>query len=232
MHRSTYSRRIASEALGTAMLLAVVVGSGIMADRLSGGSVGLALLANSIATGGGLIALILALGGIGGAHFNPVVSLLEVARGGLARRELPGYVAAQTAGAVVGVVVAHAMFGEPLVQFSTRARVDAGSLVAEIVATLGLLVVIVGTSASRPSATPFAVGSYITGAYWFTASTSFANPAVTLARAFTRTFAGIRLGDVGPFVGAQLVGCVLAVGLLGWLVPAPEVARAQGEEGR
>lgn len=211
------ARRAVSEAVGTALLLAVVVGSGIMGEDLAGGSVGLALLANTLATGAGLVALILTFGPVSGAHFNPAVTLVEASRRALPWREAPVYVAAQVGGAFAGVAVAHLMFERPLFSASMHVRAGAGQLVGELVATFGLLAVIAGVARSRPSAAPFAVGAYITSAYWFTSSTSFANPAVTLARAASDTFAGIRPADVPGFVGAQLAGALLAAVLFRWL---------------
>src|SRR5258705_3048487 len=195
-------RRYVAEGLGTALLLAAVVGSGIMAEALSGGNTGVALLANAIATGGALYVLILGLGPISGAHFNPLVSLIEAAFKRLPRAQLPGYLVAQFAGAFAGVVLAHAMFNLDLVQSSTHVRSTHGELISEIVAAFGLWLVIATSSRANPTKTPGAVALYIVAAYWFTASTSFANPAVTLARSFTNTFAGIRLADVGPVIGA------------------------------
>jgi glycerol uptake facilitator-like aquaporin len=217
--RPRLSRRVAAEAVGTALLLATVVGSGIMGERLAGGNVAIALLANALATGAGLIAFILALGPVSGAHFNPVVTLAEAAQRGLPWRDVPAYVAAQVAGAIAGVLAAHAMFAEPLLQTSTHARAGAAQAFSEVVATFGLVLVIAGCARRRPDAVPFAVGGYITAAYWFTASTSFANPAVTLARALTDTFSGIRPADVPAFVGAQLAGGAAAALLARWLAP-------------
>jgi len=211
--------RITAEFLGSAFLLTAVVGSGIMAERLAGSNVALALLANSVATGAALSALILTFVSISGAHFNPVVTLAEAIRGRTAWRDVPAYLAAQVAGAFVGVAAAHIMFSLPLFFASRHARIGAGLLCSEFVATFGLLSVIFGCSRSRPSAVPFAVGAYITAAYWFTASTSFANPAVTLARAATDTFAGIRPADVPAFIGAQLAGALVATTLFHWLAP-------------
>jgi glycerol uptake facilitator-like aquaporin len=212
-------RRIVAEAIGTALLLATVVGSGIMGDRLSGGNVAIALLANSVASGASLVALILALGPVSGAHFNPLVSAAEAARGALAWGDAALYAVAQVGGAFAGVAIAHLMFGEPLFAASTHARAGAAQLVSESVATFGLLAVIAGCGRARPAAAPYAVGAYITAAYWFTSSTSFANPAVTLARAATNTFAGIRPEDVLGFIGAQIAGAVAAALLFRWLVP-------------
>jgi glycerol uptake facilitator-like aquaporin len=217
--RPTLARRLTAEFLGTLLLLAIVVGSGIMGERLSGGNTAIALLANSLATGAGLIALILTFGSISGPHLNPVVTLADAASGGLPWREAPLYLTGQTVGAVAGVVTAHAMFGLRLVQISTRIRSGPAQCFSEFVATFGLLAVIFGVVRSRPAAIPYAVGAYITAAYWFTASTSFANPAVTLARCLTGTFAGIRPADVAPFVGAQLLGAAAATGLYRWLQP-------------
>lgn len=215
----TMIRRYVAEALGTALLLAAVVGSGIMAERLSGGNLGVALLANAIATGGALYVLILGLGPISGAHFNPMVSLIEAALRRLPRAQLAGYVVAQVAGAFAGVLLAHAMFGLDLVQHSAHARSTPGEIVAEVVAAFGLWLVIATSSRANPEKTPMAVALYIVAAYWFTSSTSFANPAVTIARAFTATFAGIRLADVAPFIAAQLAGGGLAALLTAWLLP-------------
>jgi glycerol uptake facilitator-like aquaporin len=215
----TRARRLTAEAVGTALLLAVVVGSGIMGERLAGGNVAVALLGNSVATGAGLVALILAFGPISGAHFNPAVTLADAWQGGLPWREVPGYLLAQLAGAPLGVMLAHVMFGEPLVTASTHARAGVGQLVSELVATFGLLSVIWACARRRPAVAPFAVAAYITAAYWFTASTSFANPAVTIARCLTNTFAGIRPVDVPPFVVAQLVGAAAATALFRWLLP-------------
>jgi glycerol uptake facilitator-like aquaporin len=217
--RVSLGRRLAAEAVGTALLLAAVVGSGIMAERLAGGAAALALLANTVATGAALVALILAFGPISGAHFNPAVTLAQVARGGVGRREAAAYIAAQVAGALLGVLAAHLMFGEPLFAASTHERSGAAQAFSEAVATFGLLSVIFGCARRQPNAVPFAVGAYITAAYWFTASTSFANPAVTLARAVTDTFTGIRPEDVPAFVAAQLAGAALAATLFRWLEP-------------
>jgi glycerol uptake facilitator-like aquaporin len=199
------------------MLLAVVVGSGIMGERLSGGSVAIALLANALATGAGLVALLLALGDVSGAHFNPVVSLADAARRRLRWTDAGGYVAAQTIGAFAGVAVAHAMFSEPIYAWSDHPRQGSAQVLSEAVATFGLLGVIRGCARGRQSATPVAVGAYITAAYWFTSSTSFANPAVTLARAATETFAGIRLADVPGFLAGQTIGAAVATLLFAWL---------------
>lgn len=217
--------RMTAEFVGTAFLLAAVVGSGIMGERLAGGNVAIALLANTIATGAALVALILTFGSVSGAHFNPAVTLADASQRGIPWREVPGYLIAQIAGAYVGVACAHLMFGLPLFSASQHAHSGASQLFSEFVATFGLLSVIWGCSRLRSSVVPFAVGAYITAAYWFTASTSFANPAVSLARAATDTFSGIRPIDVPGFIAAQLVGAAGATALFRWLVPAlPAVA--------
>ena len=211
--------RITAEFLGSAFLLAAVVGSGIMADRLSGGNVALTLLANSVATGAALAALILTFGSISGAHFNPLVTLVEAMRGRTAWRDVPAYMAAQISGAFGGVATAHLMFSLPLFVASRHVRNGFGLLCSEFIATLGLLLVVWGSSRARPAVAPFAIGAYIAAAYWFTASTSFANPAVTVARAASDTFAGIRPADVPAFIGAQLAGALVATVLFSWLAP-------------
>ena len=208
-----------SEAVGTAMLLAAVVGSGIMGERLAGGNVAIALLANTLATGAALLALILTFGPISGAHLNPAVTFSAASQGGLAWSAVPVYVVAQVAGAFAGVAVAHVMFGEPLFSASRHARHGLPQLVSEFVATFGLVAVVWGCARSRADAVPFAVAAYITAAYWFTASTSFANPAVTMARAASDTFAGIRPADAPAFIGAQLAGAGAATALFRWLTP-------------
>jgi glycerol uptake facilitator-like aquaporin len=218
----TLARRVVAEALGTALLLAAVVGSGIMGERLAGGNVALALLANTIATGAALLALILTFGHISGAHFNPAVTLADACAGGLRwRTDVPAYLAAQTLGAFAGVAAAHVMFGEPLFSASRHAREGGAQMFSEALATFGLLSVIWGcTRFQRPATVvPFAVAAYITAAYWFTSSTSFANPAVTLARAATDTFTGIRPQDAPAFILAQLAGAAAATALFRWLVP-------------
>jgi len=231
---ATLTRRLAAEFLGTLFLLAAVVGSGIMAERLAAGDTALALLANTIATGAALIALILALGPISGAHLNPAVSLAESLSGALPWREAPAYIAAQLAGAFAGVAAAHLMFGTPIFSLSVHMRSGPAQAFSEFVATFGLLAVIFGCTrlhreetGAPPTrslgginpCTAFAVGAYITSAYWFTASTSFANPAVTLARALTNTFSGIRPIDVPAFIAAQLAGALSATLLFRWLLP-------------
>ncbi len=214
------TRRVVAEFVGTALLVAVVVGSGIAAQRLSPGDAGLQLLENAAATAAGLIAIILALGPVSGAHLNPVVSLADAVFGGLRRRELAAYALAQITGGVCGAILANLMFSLPAVEWSTRTRSGGGLWLAEVVATMGLLLVVFGVVRSgRASAAPFAVGAYIGAAYWFTASTSFANPAVTIGRAFSNTFAGIRPASVTAFVAFQVVGAALAVALVRYLYP-------------
>jgi glycerol uptake facilitator-like aquaporin len=216
----TFARRIVAEGLGTALLLAVVVGSGIMAERLADGNVAIALLANAIATGAGLVALILMFGTISGAHFNPVVTLSEAWQKNMPASEVIPYIVVQVAGAFVGVAVAHLMFDAPVFSASAHVRTGAAQWWSEFVATFGLIAVIIGCSRSRPGVTPFAVAAYITAAYWFTSSTSFANPAVTLARSVTDTFAGIRPTDTFEFILAQMLGAAAATPLFCWLYPA------------
>jgi len=210
-------RRLAAEFLGTAFLLATVIGSGIMAQRLSGGNAALALLCNTLPTGAILTVLILIFGPISGAHFNPAVSLAFASRGMLAAKTTPIYIAAQIAGALVGVWAAHLMFEVPLWQLSTTVRVGPGQWLAEAIAAFGLLLTIFSCLAHAPGAVAYAVGLYITAAYWFTASISFANPAVTIARSFSDTFAGIAPAGVLAFIIAQLVGASAAVVLAAWL---------------
>jgi len=213
------SRRLTGEGLGTALLLATVVGSGIMGETLASGNVAMAFLANSLATGAMLVVLILVFGPISGAHFNPAVTLADAARGGLSWSDAAAYVSVQVIGAIGGVVLAHLMFGQVAIQFSEHVRAGPAQLLSEFVATFGLLSAIWGCSRRRPDAVPMAVGLYIVAAYWFTASTSFANPAVTVARALTNTFAGIRPDDVAGFVLAQLAGAAAATVLVRWLMP-------------
>ena len=214
-------RRATAEAVGTALLLAAVVGSGIMGSRLAGGRVAVALVANTVATGAALFALILALSPISGAHFNPAVTLAAAWQGGLPWRETPAYLGAQVIGAFAGVATANTMFSEPVFSASRQARQGGAQLFSEFIATFGLLAVICGCARVRSSTVPFAVGAYIVAAYWFTASTSFANPAVTLAR---DTFAGIRPVDVPAFILAQLAGAASATVLFRWLIPPPRDA--------
>ena len=220
------SRRLAAEALGTGLLLATIVGSGIMAERLAGGNTAIALLGNTLPTGAMLIVLITLLGPISGAHFNPVVSGVMVARREIGIAEFAPYVAAQVIGAVLGVLLAHGMFDLALFQTSLKARTGSGQWLAEIVATFGLVVTIFGTLKVKPDFVPVAVGLYITAAYWFTASTSFANPVVTLARAFTDTFAGIRPIDAPGFVLAQIAGAALAVAVCGFIFDDEKAPRS------
>jgi len=220
----TPARRLAAEALGTALLLAVVVGSGIMGERLSGGNDALALLGNTLATGAALVVLIVVFGPISGAHFNPAVTLVAALRRELPWRLASAYVPAQMVGAVLGVFAAHAMFAEPILQVSTKLRDGPAQAFSEFVATFGLVLAILATSRFRPAFTPMAVGLYITAAYWFTASTSFANPAVTLARSLTDTFAGVAPSSVPAFLTAQLLGALAAAGLSAWLFePEPRI---------
>jgi arsenate reductase len=230
------ARKATAEGVGTALLAAVVVGSGIFAQRLSPGDGGLQLLENSIATGAGLIALILAFGAVSGAHFNPVVSVADRLLGGLTNRELAAYIPAQVAGGCAGAVIANLMFELPAVTLSTHPRSSGGLWLGEVVATFGLLTVILGVVRSgRASAAPFAVGGYIAAAYWFTSSTSFANPAVTVARTLTDTFAGIEPASAPAFVTAQVAGAAMAVALARFLhpdLPAEEVVMPHPEEER
>jgi glycerol uptake facilitator-like aquaporin len=214
------ARRTVAEGVGTAMLLAAVVGSGIMGERLAGGNVAIALLANTIATGAALVALILTFGPISGAHFNPVVTLADAAMGGLKWAEAPFYLSAQFAGALIGVAAAHLMFGAPIFFASHHVRSGSAQMFSEFVATFGLIAVIWGCARRHSDTVPFAVGAYIMAAYWFTASTSFANPAVTIARSLSDTFAGIRPADVPAFIVAQILGAAAATMLFRWLIPA------------
>ena len=224
--RATLARRAAAEACGTALLLAAVVGSGIMGERLAGGNAALALLANTVATGAALVALIVTFGSISGAHFNPAVTLADASQGGLSWRDVPTYIIAQVVGAFVGVGVANVMFDLPLFFASHKARHGGSQFFSEFVAAFGLLSVIWGCARLRSQAVPFAVAAYITAAYWFTASTSFANPAVTLARSASDTFAGIRPVDAPAFIIAQLCGAAAATVLFRWLIPTlPEEAK-------
>ncbi len=221
MTTPSLAKRAVAELVGTAMLLATVVGSGIMGESLAGGNVAIALLANTIATGAGLVALILTFGPVSGAHFNPAVTLADASQGGLAWRDVPVYLVVQVAGAFLGVAIAHVMFKQPALFFASQhERSGVSQLVSEFVATFGLLAVIWGCVRRRAAAVPFAVGAYITAAYWFTSSTSFANPAVTLARAASDTFAGIRPADAPGFIVAQLLGAAASTALFRWLVPS------------
>jgi len=219
--RISLARRVAAEFLGTAFLVGAVVGSGIMGERLANGNVALALLANTIATGAALVALLLTFGPISGAHLNPVVTLADALERGLPWKETPHYILAQVSGGIVGASAAHLMFGLASLSLSQHARSGAAQVFSEFIATFGLLCVIWGCARFRSQAVPFAVGAYITAAYWFTASTSFANPAVTMARSLSDTFAGIRPADVPWFILAQLAGGGAATFLFRWLVPRP-----------
>jgi glycerol uptake facilitator-like aquaporin len=211
-------RRLVAEALGSALLLAVVIGSGIMGERLAGGNVAVALMGNTLATGAGLIVLIAVFGPISGAHFNPVVTLAFALKQKIGPWIALAYVAAQVAGAVLGVFAAHAMFAEPILQLSAKPRDGLSQAFSEGVATFGLLATILGVSRFKPDFVAVAVGLYITAAYWFTASTSFANPAVTLARSLSDSFAGIAPHSVAPFILAQVLGALIATGLFVWLL--------------
>jgi glycerol uptake facilitator-like aquaporin len=213
------SKRAFAEAVGTALLLATIIGSGIMGERLAGGNVAIALLANTLATGAGLVALILAFAPLSGAHFNPLISIAEALQGNLAWQDVPPYIAAQIVGAFAGVAAAHLMFNEPLFFASQHIREGLPQIWSECVATFGLLVIILSCARHRPGSVPFAVGSYISAAYWFTSSTCFANPAVTLARSASDTFTGIRPIDVPGFIIAELLGAAAAMLLLRWLNP-------------
>jgi glycerol uptake facilitator-like aquaporin len=216
---ATLPRRVVAEFLGTGLLVAAVVGSGIMAERLAGGNVAIALLANTIVTGAALVALILAFHPISGAHFNPAVTVVDAMERGVSWRVVASYIPAQCFGGIGGALIAHAMFGLQLISTSHHTRNGSGQLFSEFVATFGLLSVIWGCSRTRPEMVPFAVGAYITAAYWFTSSTSFANPAVTIARSLSNTFAGIRPLDVIPFIVVQLLGAVAATMMFRWLLP-------------
>ena len=224
----TLTRRLAGEALGTAFLLMGVVGSGIMAERLAGGNVALALWGNTAATGALLVVLILVFGPVSGAHFNPAVTLVFALRREISAPAAVAYVIVQCASAIGGVVLAHLMFDAPVISNYVTARTGPGQWLAETIATFGLLAAILGCLRTRAEAIPYAVGLYITAAYWFTASTSFANPAVTIGRAFTGSFSGIRSVDVAPFIAAQLIGAVTAFIIFGWL----DAARAKKDEVR
>lgn len=210
------SKRLAAEALGTALLVATVVGSGIMAERLASGNIALALLGNTIPTGAILVVLILVFGPISGAHMNPVVSLVMALRRDLALRDLVPYVLAQVIGGCLGTLVAHGMFDLPILEIGVKARTGGAQWFAEAIATFGLLVTILGVVRHRTDAIPFAVGLYITAAYWFTASTSFANPAVTIARALTTSFSGIAPDDVPMFILAQIIGALAGMTVMAW----------------
>ena len=218
----TLSRPVIAEFIGTALLLAIVVGSGMMGDRLAGGNDAIALLGNTIATGAGLIVIIHMFGPISGAHFNPVVTLAMLMREEMSIRPALAYLAAQMAGAIIGVWLAHAMFAEPLLQVSVKLRDGPAQGLSEMVATFGLIGTILTTQRHRPEFTPVAVGLFITAAYWFTASTSFANPAVTIARSLSNSFAGIAPGSVPLFLIGQLAGLVAGTAFFGWLLSTPD----------
>ena len=218
LHPFSETRRVVAEMLGAALLLAIVIGSGIMGERLSGGNVAVALLGNTLATGAGLVVLITVFGPISGAHFNPAVTLAFALTREISAALALAYIAAQIVGAVLGAYVAHLMFAEPIFQISTKLRDGPAQMFSEFVATFGLLATILGCLRFRPEFTPAAVGLYITSAYWFTASTSFANPAVTIARSLSNTFAGIAPSSAPAFIAAQLLGAVVAVILFGWLL--------------
>jgi glycerol uptake facilitator-like aquaporin len=218
LHPFSMSRRVAGEALGTTLLLAIVIGSGIMGERLAGGNVALALLGNTLATGAGLVVLITIFGPLSGAHFNPAVTLVFAYRRELDWGTAGAYVLAQVAGGIAGVWTAHAMFAEPILQISTKLREGPAQGWSEFVATFGLIAAILGSIRFRPDATPMIVGLYITAAYWFTASTSFANPAVTVARALSNTFAGIAPSSAPIFILAQVAGAFAAATLFAWLL--------------
>ncbi|MER9797014.1 aquaporin family protein [Mesorhizobium sp. M0142] len=215
------SRRLVAEALGTALLVATVVGSGIMADRLSN-DVAVSLLGNTLPTGAILVVLIAIFGPISGAHFNPAVTLVFALRREIETNAALAYVAAQIAGGIAGTFLAHAMFELPILEVSATVRTGGGQWIAELVAAFGLVFTILAGLRSRPDSIPWLVGLYITAAYWFTASTSFANPAVAIARAFSNTFAGIRPADLPGFIAAELLGALLAMGLAGWLLAQPK----------
>jgi glycerol uptake facilitator-like aquaporin len=221
--KAPLSQRVVAEFLGTAFLVAAIVGSGIMGERLAAGNVALALLANTVATGAALVVLILTFGPISGAHFNPVVTLADALESGISWAETLPYILAQIFGGISGAIIAHVMFGLPVASLSQHARTGPPQWFSEFVATFGLLSVIWGCSRTRSSVVPFAVGAYITAAYWFTASTSFANPAVTIARCLSDTFAGIRPVDVPWFIFAQFLGGFAATMVFRWLVPNLQV---------
>lgn len=210
------TRRLVAEGLGTSILAAVVIGSGIMGENLAAGNAAIALLGNTLATGAGLIVLILVFGTVSGAHFNPIVSLLFAFQRRLSWADCGAYIVTQVLGGVVGTFLAHIMFSLPLVTASTHIRTGMGIWVGEVVASFGLLLTITGCLRNRPEATPYAVGLFIAAGYWFTSSTSFANPALTIARSLTNTFSGIRPEDIGGFIAAQLIACLLATGFTKW----------------
>jgi len=218
MKKHTFSQKLAGEFLGTALLLAVVIGSGIMGENLAGGNVAIALLANTLATGAALVVLITVFGPISGAHFNPAVTLTFLLRKEFDKRDIVPYILVQIAGGVFGVLVAHAMFAEPVLQISMKLRGGAALGFSEFVATFGLIATILGSVRFRPDFVPVAVGLYITSAYWFTASTSFANPAVTIARMFSDTFAGIAPSSAPLFIMCQFAGALVGACVFGWML--------------
>jgi glycerol uptake facilitator-like aquaporin len=224
-HKFDLTRRLFAEALGTALLVAVVIGSGIMGDQLAGGNAALALLGNTLATGAALVVLILIFGPVSGAHFNPVVSLSFALRRQLPWAECLAYALLQVTGAVAGALLAHTMFSLPLIEASTHVRTGAGVWTGEVVASFGLLATIMGCLRTRPEAVPYAVGLFIAAGYWFTSSTSFANPAVTIARSLTDSFSGIRPDDVLGFIMAQILGSILATVVFHWLWMPPKKSR-------
>jgi glycerol uptake facilitator-like aquaporin len=232
MVSSSLSRRLASEGVGSAFLLTTVIGSGIMAERLAGGNVALALLGNTLATGAILVVLVLSLGPISGAHLNPAVSVVFALRRDLTFGVCALYSAAQTVGAIVGALLAHLMFSEPLFQLATTTRTGPGQWLAELVATFGLLGAILCVGKSRPASVAYAVGLYISAAYWFTSSTSFANPAVTAARAISDSFAGIAAANAPAFVITQFAGAFVAFLFFGWLIEENTNNHAAGEKAR
>lgn len=216
-NKFSLSRRLVAEGLGTALLVAIVIGSGIMGEQLANGNAAIALLGNTLATGAGLVTLILVFGAVSGAHFNPAVSLFFVLQGTLSWREGLSYALVQIIGGILGAFLAHAMFSLPLIEAATHTRTGMGVWIGEIIATFGLLLTITGCLKNKPDAVPYAVGLFITAGYWFTSSTSFANPAVTIARSLTNTFSGIRPEDVAGFIIAQICGCLLAALVSKWL---------------
>jgi len=232
MPRFDISRRLAAEALGTTFLVAAVVGSGIMGVRMGGGNAALALLGNTLATGAILVVLIFVLGPISGAHFNPAVTLVFWLRREIGAIAGIGYVAAQILGGLLGIAIAHLMFNVPVLELSTNLRAGPSQWFAEFVASLGLILTILGTLRYRPQSVPYAVGLFISAGYWFTSSTSFANPAVTIARAFTDSFSGIAPSCVPAFIAAQLTGAVTATALFGWIAKPVMLATAAANETR
>ncbi|MGE0408715.1 MAG: MIP/aquaporin family protein [Amphiplicatus sp.] len=224
-------QKLAAEALGTALLLAIVVGSGVMGEALAGGNDAIALLGNTLATGAGLVVLILIFGPVSGAHFNPAVTLAFLLRREIGPARAGAYVAVQLAGGVLGVFLAHAMFDLDIVQQSLKSRAGLGQALGEAVATFGLVLTILGCARLRPDAVPYAVGLFITAGYWFTSSTSFANPAVSLARTLTNTFAGVAPRDAPVFIAAECAGALLATYLAGWLFEARGAGYRRADEG-